>query len=117
MPEFKHSSSEELRLADLEKKYTGNIILYKIRNTAIKNNIFSDDKNDNNHNNIFSNRGNNLFANNIFNTNNQLPLFNKKQNISYIINQKLDNSPSPFVNIFNKIILFLSCHQIKIIKK
>ena len=102
LPEYKHSSSEELRLADLEKKYTGNIILYKIRNTAIKNNIFSDDKNDNNHDNIFSYRGNNLFANNIFNTNNQLPLFNKKQNISYIVNQKLDNSPSPFVNIFNK---------------
>ena len=101
LPEYSHSSSEELRLADLEKRLTGNIIIYPIKNTAIKKNIFSDDFNNINNNNLFSNRSNNLFANNIFNTNNQIPLFNKKQNNDYIINQKLDNSQSPFTNIFN----------------
>ena len=104
LPEYSYSSNEELRLADLEKKFTGNIILYPIRNTAIKRNLFSNDfnnKNKSDNNNLFLSRGNNLFSNNIFNINNQLPLFYKKQNNDSIFNHKLDNSQSPFVNIFN----------------
>ena len=50
LPEYSYSSSEELRLADLEKLSTGNISFYKIKNTSVNKNIVSEDNNNLNEN-------------------------------------------------------------------
>ena len=102
LPEYKYSSSEELRLADIEKNMTGNIKFYKINNTSNKKNrFFLDDKSPNNKNNKLNfNRGNNLFKNNALNYE-QSPLFRKNNNKDNIFAKKLDNSKSPFVNLIN----------------
>ena len=105
LPEYSYSSSEELRLADLEKNTTGNLQLYKIRNTSIKDNIFSEENNNINSNSF--NFENNLFNNNIF-YNKQSTLFknNNKTNLNYnnennIFAQKPDLTKSPFAFLIN----------------
>ena len=102
LPEYKYSSSEELRLADIEKKMTGNIKFYKINNILNqKNDFFSNDKSPNNKKNKFCfNDRNNIFNNNILNYE-QSPLFRKNNNKDNIFANKLDNSNSPFVNLMN----------------
>ena len=97
LPEFSHGSYEELRMADLERRKTGNIIYFKIKNTSL-NNINSGDNNNIFNKNIFkenSGKNNNTFKNNIFNENsvNNNNIFNKKLesnlfNFSYAINKK-----------------------------
>ena len=82
LPEFSHGSYEELRMADLERRKTGNIIYFKIKNTSL-NNINSGDNNNIFNKNIFkenSGKNNNIFKNNIFNENsvNDNNIFNKK---------------------------------------
>ena len=102
LPEYKYSSSEELRLADIEKNMTGNIRFYKINNTSInKDDFFSNDKSPNNKKNkFFFKNKNNLFNNSILN-HEQSPLFRKNNNKDNIFANKLDNSNSPFVNLMN----------------
>ena len=98
LPEYSYSSSEELRLADFEKSLTGNLRFYKIKNTHIKNDENSPNKNNNKNIILFNEE--NLFNNNIFN-NNQKPLFNEDNNEDNIFTQKLDISQSPFVKLIN----------------
>ena len=109
LPEFSHSSAEELRLADLEKKATGNVELFKINNTLNKKDFFSYDNGHNNNkdNKLFFDKENNLFRNNNIFKNRQNPLFNKSSEINNDNNNnktniflyKLDNSKSPFVDL------------------
>lgn len=88
LPEYSHASSEELRLADFERKKTGNIIYFKIRNTAKANKNCFKNINLNLNNRIFkinnnSENSRNIYANNI-NNNNQISInsnFNTYNNI------------------------------------
>ena len=94
LPEYNYSSSEELRLADLEKITTGNIYFYKIKNTSIKENNFSEDNNNNINTNGF-NYKNNLFNDNMF-YNKQSTLFMDNNNENNIFAKKPDLTKSPF---------------------
>ena len=101
IPEFSHGSYEEFRLADFEKKKTGNIIYYKVKNTSsLNNNFFSNNKgveinnysyNSNNY--FLENSGNNNVKNNnsdnIFNRKLESKLFKFKNNSNY---QRNDNT-------------------------
>ena len=105
LPEYSYTSNEELRLADLEKKTTGNLQFYKIRNTSIKENIFSEENNNIN-NNTF-NYENNLFNNDNF-YNKQSTLFRNNNKINFNCNneknifaQKPDITKSPFAFLIN----------------
>ena len=92
LPEYSYSSNEELRLADIEKKLTGDINFYKINNTSI---------NENGNVNIkIKDKINNIFTNNqMLNVNETIHL--KFKNEDNIFTHKLDNSKSPFVNLIN----------------
>ena len=81
LPEFSHGSNEEFRLADLERKKTGNIIYFKINNTSLSNNNIG--RNSNLHK-------NNLFNNNILCENSRNNIFNKKLE-SNLFNFKSNN--------------------------
>ena len=105
LPEYNYSSSEELRLADLEKKTTGNLQFYKIRNTLIKENFFSEENNNINNNSF--NYENNLFNNDNF-YNKQSTLFRNNNKINFNCNneknifaQKPDITKSPFAFLIN----------------
>ena len=111
LPEFSYSSSEELRLADLEKLSTGNIKFYKIRNTSKESNNFSEENINENGLNYNLYEGNNLFNDdilfkkqNILFSNNQINL--NLNNENNIFNKKFDNSKSPFANLINNNKLF-----------
>ena len=119
LPCYEHASFEELRLADFEKRKTGNINIFKIRNTSnsensnnntrIKNGVFDKIKNNNNNGGLFENSSivknkiNNqgiLFANNqknygFFEKNNQ----NNKQRDLFGNNE---NNQSTFLFENNK---------------
>ena len=91
LPEFSHGSNEEFRLADFERKKTGNIIYFKVQNRSSSNNNFFE-KNDynninddifyNNNYNYTENSGNNNINDNenIFNRKIESKLFNYKNN-------------------------------------
>ena len=110
LPEFSHGSYEELRMADLERRKTGNIIYFKIKNTSL-NNINSGDNNNIFNKNIFkenSGKNNNTFKNNIFNENsvNNNNIFNKKLesnlfNFSSAINEEKSETLFSSNNIDN----------------
>ena len=109
LPEFSHGSYEEFRMADLEKRKTGNIIHFKIKNTSLNNNLNTGKNNNLFHNNIFSeNFGND---NILFNKNKLLENSGKNNNLfnnifkedsgkndNNIFNQKLESNIFKFNN-------------------
>ena len=113
LPEYSHASNEELRLADFERKKTGNIIYFKIRNTAKANNNCFKNINLNLNNSIFKNNNinsensRNIYTNKIYN-NNQISInsnFNAhnniKQNNLYNSISNQDNNTLFTSNIIN----------------
>ena len=88
LPEFSHGSFEELRMADFERKKTGNIKFFKIKNTNITKNIF------NNNNNNLNSYNNNIFNKNIFNENPKNNNENIQENL-FNTNTKIES------NLFN----------------
>ena len=67
LPEFSYASNEELRLADYEKKQTGNIMKFKIENTSNNKLITQNNPNSNNFNislknNLNENKSGGLFS-------------------------------------------------------
>ena len=99
LPEFTHASNEELRLADFERKKTGNIIYFKIRNTAKANNNYFKNIHLNLNNSIFKNNNNNLeISRNIYtnkiNNNNHININSNYNSNAYnnIKQNNLDNS-------------------------
>ena len=98
LPEFFHGSFEEFRLADFEKKKTGNIIYYKVKKTSSLTNTFFSSNNDadisnykykyNNNNYCLENSGINN-SDNIFNRKLESKLFKFKNNSN---NQKNNNT-------------------------
>ena len=109
LPEFSHGSYEEFRMADLEKRKTGNLIHFKIKNTSLNNNLNTGKNNNLFHNNIFSeNFGND---NILFNKNKLLENSGKNNNLfnnifkedsgkndNNIFNQKLESNIFKFNN-------------------
>ena len=95
LPEYSHASNEELRLADFERKKTGNIIYFKIRNTAKANNNCFKNINLNLNHSIFKNNNNNsensrnIYTNKI-NSNNQINI-NSNSNIQNNLYNSVSN--------------------------
>ena len=129
LPEFNYASNEELRLADLEKKITGNINRFKIKNTSIKNNnYFSSNDNLNKNNNIFNNGlfsidpGNKNYLNNqifgfkkniflensVFNNNKKEININNDKNDTLFISNKINDNKNNNDILFKKINIFNS---------
>ena len=88
-PEFLYASQEELRMADYEKKQTGNIIKFKINNTSKNGTISSISSNSNNYSFISNNNntqnkglfnGNNIFSSNSGTTSTSIFGNNNNQN-------------------------------------
>jgi hypothetical protein len=112
LPEFSHGSYEELRMADLERRKTGNILYFKIKNTSLSN-INSGDNNNIFNKNIFkenSGKNNNTFKNNIFNENSvndnntfKNNIFNENSvNDNNIFNKKLGSNLFNFSSVINE---------------
>ena len=102
LPEYSHASNEELRLADFERKKTGNILYFKIRNTAKANNNYFKNINLNLNNRIFKNNNNNLensrnIYTNKINSNNQISI-NSNSNSNAYNNIKQNNLYNSNIN-------------------
>ena len=99
LPEYSHASNEELRLADFERKKTGNIIYFKIRNTAKANNNCFKNINLNLNNSIFKNNNTNseysrnIYTNKIY-SNNQISINSNSNAHNNIKQNNLNNSIS-----------------------
>ena len=98
LPDFSYASNEELRLADYEKKQTGNIMKFRINNTSNNKHIIQNDYNSNNFNFSLNNNHPNKNGGGLFNTTTTKNLFGENSTFFFGSNNTSTQTKGIFGN-------------------